>query len=196
MGNQALKQVHLVHHPVKPMNHTTLLPLLSSGSFSRSSIISSLDHLLGTALSATPLIVTIPLWSNIKGLQPQLVIYFIHTHYLQSIVLIQLQLKITTGQSKILHNDCFPDTLWRLMHNLTKYPEADLTTYRQDVCVSRRPVNRLEKQLWNRYLKKKCVHATNNIDKNILGIKVYFPGVNVLESLKCLVKGGLVASVF
>lgn len=71
------------------------------------------------------------------------------------------------------------------MHNQSKYPEADLTLYRQVICVSRRPVNRLEKKLRNSYLKQNSVHATNSINKNIPGIKEYFPGVNVFESLKC-----------
>lgn len=38
--------------------------------------------------------------------------------------------------------------------------------------------------------KKKSVRAANNINWNIPGIKAYFPGVNVLESLKCLGKVG------
>lgn len=45
----------------EPHNSASPPQLLRSGSFSRSSVISSHDHLLGTALSATPLIVAIPL---------------------------------------------------------------------------------------------------------------------------------------
>lgn len=44
--------------------------------------------------------------------------------------------------------------------------------------------------------KKKKVHATNSINKNIPGVRVYFPSINVLESLKCLGKGRLVESIF